>query len=986
MGWRGDRGIAVERIIKEKIRDFVKNHSRRKTQESQSESGTQFSQSASDFLKEIGEQCSSCGHGGDLVQHLIAISPCRKAYVKNHLTGEEVDSRKSMFELCLVLNLCARVGCAGQLGYTYKYLGPHLKTSPECLEFYQSEGVLLGLPNWSLDASPALISKKIAQMKRLIKASKTRKEGFGYVPYRTELSQLLAHICCRCGTMGPVVGEDDFVLRGGWTDADDNPVWFCSKCTEESPDFEEVKRKMQDETERLKGPRGSQHRDIKVVRCSVSGRLIVAPACLTEDRPDALQTAPSLTTLVLVPYDATAIRAIMRWCDEAVKERHELQACVEELLRRPFVTNFEDSLSCLYRSLLANVRQQMGKIMIGLSMVARGKVLSRNPNTTSARKETPNLEQTMGGALRDKCGWSFPCEQKKALESEARSNVNGRVKIHIRGTILKEFEDKELTRILLLGCKEFVNHNITAIEELLADPNIEIFLIKMAPVIMTYIKNKVKLFIKHIVAPNFTNHDLRLDIHDSKLQVEIHGYVYARQFDEVNRMLAADPQTRLLPEVASRVAIEEEALPSATLNWNKLFATYNIGEVRAKDIVETAHRCQIGNIVFPLSMLNLWTPSGWTPSEKEKLLRYRAEELSHEKNFGEDVEEAIIKIAQTLHEEGLFEELVSEDVGGDVLQSIKNRLVELCPDQPPNAVNALMWYHVLLLRTGGGNQWTLKRDCGETLVKPYHPLLLEALQQEVVVRVAIESENFGRERNCGEDAPHEHIMAGFAWKNISILKFLFGISTYEEPASQATVSVITSQEDDLNFKESDEKDEECDEVFTNSKNESYVVTNSDMRKLYALRPDAANAKDMPFGQFVIKYYKKRSDHPAIIDPISGVGDDSDQPIVGGQQDQRAPLFMKLSNTVIMKKRTETSDPVPLFLRTNTLDSYGKRMLFQPWRNVEELHHTQTEDDKEKQKLNRLELFPMAIFPGDEEGSRRRSEEQESDLSGPGEAE
>ena len=127
---------------------------------------------------------------------------------------------------------------------------------------------------------------------------------------------------------------------------------------------------------------------------------------------------------------------------------------------------------------------------------------------------------------------------------------------------------------------------------------------------------------------------------------------------------------------------------------------------------------------------------------------------------------------------------------------------------------------------------------------------------------------------------------------------------------------------------------------------------------------------MPFGEFIIDYYRKRPYQSAVIDPISGVGGDSEEVIVGSELG--APLFMKLSNTVIMKRRSEKSKPVPLLLRSNTLDSYGERMLFQPWRSVEELHQKQTEEDKERQKQNRLQLFPMAIFPVDEEGSRRRS--------------
>ena len=95
----------------------------------------------------------------------------------------------------------------------------------------------------------------------------------------------------------------------------------------------------------------------------------------------------------------------------------------------------------------------------------------------------------------------------------------------------------ELNRILLEGCKQFVNSDVTTVEALRGDPNVESFLIKMSPVIVTYLRNKVKLFIKHIVAPNFPNYDLKLDIADSKLQVEIHGFLYATEFEEVNKML-----------------------------------------------------------------------------------------------------------------------------------------------------------------------------------------------------------------------------------------------------------------------------------------------------------------------------------------------------------------------------------------------------------------------------------------------------------------
>ena len=981
MGWRGERENADVNTIKERIRTFVKYHRKKSTSQGQSQAGTQVFEAPTE--SEDSGQCSSCGSDEDLIEHLYEHSNCLDAYIQNYLTvtEDEVDIRKSIFRLSIVLNMCARVECAEKKSFTY--LGRHLNNSKECLHFYQSEGVYLALPNWNHGVSASMIGKRIAQMRRVINKAKKKEQSIGCTSYREELSHLFLHACVKCGAIGPDHGEEEFALRGGWTHDNGQRGWFCAKCTEESPEFPEIKQKLEDETERLKGQRGSQESDLKVVRSSSLNRLIVAPRSLTESSQDVPQYAASLSTLVLVPSHPSAIRSSMGWCDDVLKDKLELNKCVQELLKRPIITNFLPTFSCLYRSLLADVRKQMEQISMGLSKVARGEILSYNPNITSARKQVPNIELTIEGAMRDTCRWSFPSERQRARESEARSQVNGQVKLQIRGTILMGTEDEDLKRILLLGYYSFINEEVTSIDEVLGNPNLEVFIIKMAPVILKYVRSKVKLFIKHIVAPNFSNHDLRLHFDDHKLEVEIHGNVYAKQFSQVNRMLAADPAVRLLPEVTSRVTMEEEVLPTTTLDWRQVAAVYNFEELRAKAVVDVAHRCQIGDVVFPLSLLNIWTPSGWTPSEEEKVLRNRVEELSHERDDGENVKEAILNITRILQEEDLFEKLVSEDVDWDIKQSMQNSLMEMCPDQPRGVVNGLMWYHMLLLRTGGKNQWTWKRSCGETLVVAYHPLLLEALQQRTEVRVALETELWEPESSCDEDSRRDQLMGGYAWKEISILKFLDVVSKekFEEPVSQATVTVITRQEKELNFKDSDERDEECDDIFTNSKDESFIITNGDLRKLYAKRPAAGGVENMTFGQFIVDYYKKQTRQQAIIDPQSGVGEESEEPIVG--VDLRAPLAMKLSNNVIMKKRSEQSKPVPLLLSSNTLDRYGERMLFQPWRNAEELLQPQSEEDKMRQRQNRLELFPMAIFPGGEEGSRRRSEEQESE---PGEQE
>ena len=105
--------------------------------------------------------------------------------------------------------------------------------------------------------------------------------------------------------------------------------------------------------------------------------------------------------------------------------------------------------------------------------------------------------------------------------------------------------------------------------------------------------------------------------------------------------------------------------------------------------------------------------------------------------------------------------------------------------------------------------------------------------------------------------------------------------------------------------------------------------------------------------------KKQHLQKAVINPQTDIGQETNEPIVGGETG--APTFVKLSNKIIMKKRSERSKPIPLLLPSNTLDAYGQRLLFQPWRTEAELNLESTEEEKEQQKQNRLALFPRSVF-------------------------
>ena len=191
------------------------------------------------------------------------------------------------------------------------------------------------------------------------------------------------------------------------------------------------------------------------------------------------------------------------------------------------------------------------------------------------------------------------------------------------------------------------------------------------------------------------------------------------------------------------------------------------------------------------------------------------------------------------------------------------------------------------------------------------------------------------------------------------MKFLHGLTQahYKDPTSQSTVPVIAFQERERTFKDATEEDAETEEVFFNRKNEGFMIVNGDLRKLYAMRPEAL--REMTFAQFVINYYRLQVHQKSLLQPQSDIGLESSEPVIGGNT--RVPLFLKLANNIIMKKRSDTSRPVPLLLFSNGFDSYQARILFKPWRNLEEVATEGSEEESAQLRQNQLSLFPMSVF-------------------------
>ena len=949
LGWKGLTEDSDANSVNEKIHTFLKNFKSRRE--------TATLQTGGPSRRRV-EKCASCNEYGPLIPHLSLSKECLSAHVEHHLPkdylldNEGINRRRSIFLIAAVMNECANPHCPG--GEKSPYLAVHLDRNLVCLEFYREEGVLLSLSNWDQAFTSRVISKRISALKRNLKEKKQKENMLGYTYFEQELSKVLNHHCSTCAIMGPVPGVESSTMMCIGANQYGIQLWRCLGCLGSTETLADVVESMKAESQRLQGDDEGGFGLKEDLR---KNRAVFGPLEATHNYEENNPT-PTVSTVMLVPRLPTALKTIATLCDKALEQKTDLLHLSEKILNRPIVMDFQDTFRCLYRNMLANIKGAMGKIYIALSNVAVGEVLSENPNLTNARKRTPKVGMTFSGALREACHWSVQSEEKRSAEHEARTHINGLVKIYVKGTLLEGFEDVHLNKILLVGCQVWVNPYVQTIEEIQRDPAFHsIFLNKMAPIILKYIHVKFKLLVKHIIAPNFNNHDLRLKFHEGSLRVQVEGFVYARQFEDVNQLISRATNVRILPGVVNSILASPEVLPTVTLDWRELMENYQIEEIRARAIIELVHQKQVQDAVSPPSLLNMCTPPEYVASTEEKLLRGRVLDLS-KRNSDKTTLEAIVEMTLTLREEGLFEELQLEQIDPQVRSQMKAQLSELAPDESESTISALAWYHCFLLMTGGSNQWTLKRKCGEIYISPYHPILLEALKQTVEVRVSVSMEHLDADYGRSPNEDDEDVLSNYAWREVSILEFLHGVSKHGKHASQATVAIISSQEQEKRFTSSNEKDEEVDDVFVNTRDETFIITNGDLRKQYSKRP--LLMENMTFAQFITGYYRLQSKQKAVIDPHSDVGEDSDIPIVGG--DGRCPLYMRLSNKIMMKMRGDDSKVVPLMLQSKSLDSYAERLLFGSWRRSEELINDVSEEDKMVLKQNRLALFPTSCFP------------------------
>ena len=417
LGWKGEKKDADLSVIESKIKRFLLNHKARSHQQNSMESqeaAPSQSTTAADHESQNYDAhnlCRSCDQRVDLIPHFHQNEKCLGEYMRYHLPedlwqrrGDSINMRLSIFQVAAMMNVCARVECATR--NSSRYIGHHINRNEDCLEFYRSEGIFLALSNWTVDIRGNIIGKKIAAMKRNMNEKKVKERSCGCLSFQKELSGLLGKACSGCGAMGPDVGEEASTMTTCGKDAFGNEMWSCSTCLTDNNSFEEIRQRTSErlriQTERLKRSENQDENDFILMWTSPPKNILV-PSSLTNDYDGPPFVAPNLSTVILVPRNPPALETLLGLCDRALKQKTDLNRYMRDSLRSPIFTEFGDTYFCIYRSLLSDIRYRMNKILLGISSVARGEVVSINPNVATAVKRNPNLRMTISGAMQEEC-------------------------------------------------------------------------------------------------------------------------------------------------------------------------------------------------------------------------------------------------------------------------------------------------------------------------------------------------------------------------------------------------------------------------------------------------------------------------------------------------------------------------------------------------------------------------------------------------------
>ena len=561
MGWKGSSENAKTATIKTKESMFRRNFLRRQPNGNEHSRQTEDASTNLDSQRAQDDCCQFCQHQGQLVHHLHQTSRCLKAYVQHHLpTRGHLYMGKdglAVFDLGLMALFCSNPACLGNLaqeGFTR-----HLKGG--CLQHYQDEGGKLF--EWDDNLGAKLLCNKLS-LRRANLRNRVKEAG----NYEENLANTLKIACFRCNLRGPLLSANEHKMFVSHTPG--GMQWVCSKCRKGDERHEEMVLNAMERI-RVLGTPGEYDDTMKKVvvvnQPNDNERVVFVPAFLVTDQEDAevigdAELNPRNTT-VLVPKNPEALEEIGDEASErANMAKESLERVAEFFGRRLLFGPVTECVSVLYRLKIAQIRLERLSMLRNMSRTSKGIIVSRDPPRAAVTERNPHFAMTQQFCLTNTCNWSPAAQEKRSQESAARASVNGCVKIKVEMTVLKNLAvDSPHLRDIISETLRFLGPTS---------------LISTAPLALNYLKAKVDLLVKHIISQSYQNWDLDLQFSEQQWSVQMVGFLYCKEFEEMNGKIARGEAAE--DEVVKEARKYQHMLPTTTTSKKRLIEDYSISE------------------------------------------------------------------------------------------------------------------------------------------------------------------------------------------------------------------------------------------------------------------------------------------------------------------------------------------------------------------------------------------------------------------------
>ena len=575
MGWSGAGTNATSKIVHQKISQFRKNMRKRNKGPSDLTSSLQGEgrvdrQTNDDCRRSL---CDFCPNQSSLANHLLNEETCLIAYLRRDLPhrAHKYNGRPKLavFDLGIMRKFCPNPNCEGDL----EGEGVNCHVGGACLQFYRTMGQQLF--SWGDNLLASSIESKMKN--RRITLMKQLKDEVDIKAYHDELDQQLKFSCSYCSIQGPLLNSQRHIVLGaGSSSSGSQPLWQCVQCSSNEEVHHELVRQIEDKVKALGSP-GEHDDTLKKVVVEVGeqgSRVVFVPATLVPEYegPELGDNLNPMTTTILVPKNPEALEQIG---DEALERANQRKRSLEETAehfgRRHFFGPLTETLSVLYQYKLGNIRIERLAMLSNMKKFRKGKIMSREPNQAEIAPRSAHYAETLKHCLTNTCSFSPAASEKRSRESSARAAVNGQVKLKIEIKLLENLaRNSPLLRNIILSCPG------------------DAPLISHAPTVLNYLRAKMSLLMKHIIAPIYSNWDLDLRFADDEWTVTLVGFLYCHEFDGLNRKIARGELTSR--EIGREIVQHHQVLPSTALAAKRLEEEQGLSEQRAKVNCINLHR------------------------------------------------------------------------------------------------------------------------------------------------------------------------------------------------------------------------------------------------------------------------------------------------------------------------------------------------------------------------------------------------------------